>query len=443
MPITQTADTNLLGLTTPQDNSSDYFNMGSKFVQNKQQAIVNTDKLQDEENELNVAKTVFANGIDENSINEFGKQTGNVKKAQEMLKSFVEKKKTDTEITKNLYEQAQKQNELVNWSYDSVARQINGMNFADQTPEGLQKLNSQWAVLKNTASHYADFDDKRNLKYGFQIPDAPDPNYASALLNRGVSVTEQNKKEQDKIDAFWKQKEFGQKEKEIGLREREFDQKASQFNEKMAFDYASLDARTTQNSLIAERMSKKGQYNDTQLKAANSAVAMSEALNTMDKLANKGSFDPTTVKSSIFTMLRKHKKLYLKDIISKFSTEDEQLYANSVINFLVPKLRMDSGAAINSDEYVTEFERYFPLTGASKNTMLQTEKNRRIALNNNISTAGEAYIDMIKTNLEDPKMRSVLEKTGDLEFYQNQLPKNDNLLTPEQIDEQLKSLLGD
>lgn len=226
------ANTDLISPRQVPDTSPQYFNMG---MMARQQRIAEADrgrKIEQEDAAIATQKTrlaaaqkVFANGITEEAINQYGAETGDVETAGKMLDQFKMRQDiTDTHAT-NVLNQAKLQDSVVGQSYDTMAQILSGIDWNDTSEAGLQKRAMTWDYLKKISPQLVDYDDKHNIIPGIKMPDAPDANYAASIINRRTDLKTQFDQRQRDIDNKFKRIELAIKNKEAS---RKNDDKAFQ-----------------------------------------------------------------------------------------------------------------------------------------------------------------------------------------------------------------------
>ena len=117
-------------------------------------------------------------------------------------------------------------------------------------------------------------------------------------------------------------------------------------------------------------------YTQGQNKAAQYAVSMGRGIKNIDALVEKG-FDEANFTNQVMNVFRKKKQLSRMDFLNIAKTPEQRMYLQAQLDFMVPHLRDQSGAAISADEYVTEASQFFPRAGETQEEIEQ-KKNARI-----------------------------------------------------------------
>jgi hypothetical protein len=116
-------------------------------------------------------------------------------------------------------------------------------------------------------------------------------------------------------------------------------------------------------------------YTSQQNKSAAFAVTMGRGVENIDKLVKSG-FNEADFVNQVMNTFRKKKTLSRADFLNIARTPEQRRYLQAQLDFMIPHLRDQSGAVINSDEYSTEAMQYFPITGDDKEVINQKRKAR-------------------------------------------------------------------
>lgn len=171
-----------------------------------------------------VAQKIFnEKGITEESINEYGKMTGDAETTQKMLENYqnIEREKQFTDNLKdthisNMLSHAVKQDEIVDDAYTRASAFFSNINLSDTSPENVKKINQAWQFFReNDAPNFANYDEKGNLVRGMQMPETPDINWISNMVQRGKDHKTQMEETKLNYDNYFKEKEFKLREKGI------------------------------------------------------------------------------------------------------------------------------------------------------------------------------------------------------------------------------------
>jgi hypothetical protein len=135
------------------------------------------------------------------------------------------------------------------------------------------------------------------------------------------------------------------------------------------------------------------------------AVGMERGIENMDKLASEG-FDEAALNNQVMKLFNKKEKLSRVDILNIAKTPQQRRYLQAQLDFMVPHLRDQSGAAINKDEYTTEAAQYHPLVGDDAETIAQKRNARYSELAARKAAAGGAYDNFKKAEAEELAKRN-------------------------------------
>lgn len=329
-----------------------------------------------QEDKLNTAKAIFSkSGINEQSIDEYARTTGDVEGAQTMLQKY----RTDETMRSNLQtledthseaviNQAKLQDDLVLQSYSSLASVLDGIDWNDTSPEGLLKRKASWSFARKVGSQLANYDDKNNLTRGFELPEEPDANIAAALINNGKTMAQR-----------------------LGERKQQFDEWSSRKTlelEERKLDLARWKAAIEANKLNQPKESKELTA-DTR-KWAKYASTVNRGLTNMEKLIY-GGFDEASVVNQVLTRFKKREELPVADFLALAKTPEQRRYLQAQLDFMIPDLRMQSGAVINKSEYIMAVQQFFPTFGDDTATISQKRQARKEEGIAYETLAGEAY----------------------------------------------------
>jgi hypothetical protein len=183
---------------------------------------------------LETAKKVFSQGINEDTIAQYGQMTGDVKTAQDMLTKFSAYQKEQADIGKlkdehvgTILTQAKSQNELLKNSYEKITNFMDGYDLNSKDPNEIARFNRDWGFFRNnTAKNLTNFDDKGNIMSGFpDMPEKPDVNWISGIRAKALSHDQNMADQNQQFDQYYKQQE-------LKLKERDLNIKAQQANDK-------------------------------------------------------------------------------------------------------------------------------------------------------------------------------------------------------------------
>lgn len=133
---------------------------------------------------------------------------------------------------------------------------------------------------------------------------------------------------------------------------------------------------------------KKKDYSEGQLAAGGFAARMQDSVNKLDNLSQSPDFQPINATSQNLGSLG-------LGYLSRLALSDEQQsYKNAADDWIRAKLRKESGAAISPEEFVTEYETYFPVRGDSEAVMRQKANKRRLATDAMIRQSRGAFEDI-------------------------------------------------
>lgn len=314
-----------------------------------------------QEEKLNTAKAIFSkNGINEQSIDEYARTTGDVEGAQTMLQKY----RTDETMRSNLQtledahseaiiNQAKLQDDLVLQSYSSLASVLDGIDWNDASPEGLLKRKASWAFARKVGSQLANYDDKNNLTRGFELPEEPDANVAAALINNGKTMAQRLNEQKQQFDE-WSSK------KKLELDERRLDLDRW----KAAIEAKKLNQPKEPKELTA----------DTR-KWAKYASTVNRGLRNMEKLVAEG-FDEGSIVNQVLTRFEKKEEMPVADFLALAKTPEQRRYLQAQLDFMIPDLRMQSGAVINKSEYIMFVHQFFPTFGEPAESVAQKRQAR-------------------------------------------------------------------
>lgn len=142
---------------------------------------------------------------------------------------------------------------------------------------------------------------------------------------------------------------------------------------------------------------------DTSWVAAEYAIRMENAEKNINRLIDNG-FDPTTWQNSLEGKLSPE--------IAK-SPEIKQ-FQQAMNDYATAKLRKQSGAAINKDEYNQVFRTDFAQAGDDTQTIAQKADTRAVEINS-FKTQGSRAYDLIRSNLAGSKLsnpRGTMSSSG-------------------------------
>ncbi len=93
----------------------------------------------------------------------------------------------------------------------------------------------------------------------------------------------------------------------------------------------------------------------------------------------------------------------------------QQQYLQYARDWIRAKLRKESGAVINQDEWTREYQTYFPMLGDSPEVIKQKQKSRKEAEKSMKISAGKAYKapDTVLETYTDPNTGDIWERIGD------------------------------
>jgi hypothetical protein len=319
------------------------------------------------------ANDIFSRmGINRDAVNEYVKLTGDAETAQSMLKKLDEEDKISLE-TKNLMQTHQKnfmenselEDKLVRGSQQTLSSviqpTISGIDINKLTtdPKLLDawksdpKTKAAWALAKKMAPLVYSKDAEGNISRGVQLGEEPDPVAFNNFVN---SATEYGKlREYEQQDILNRQKdEEAEALKEENALKRE-DNAIKREEQRRLRDLQGIDPDTGKP------------YTESRYKAAATAVSLYNANKNIDKTIEEG-FDPGSLTSMILAKFEKSKKIKFVDFLNFARNDVERRYLQAQLDFMMPDLRDQSGAAINADEYVDEVNRFFPVTNESPGT---------------------------------------------------------------------------
>ena len=334
---------------------------------------------------FNTAKSIFGkSGINEASIDEYVRTTGDTETGQTMLTKFRDDQRQKAEIVgienehkSALLNQARLQDDLVLQSYQTMSSMLNGIDWNDNTPEGLRRRKNVWDVVRRVSSQMASYDDKNSLVRGFTLPEAPDANVASALINAGSSLAQQlNERKQ------WYDEQMGKAG--IDLKKRELDIK-----EKALWVSAN------------KNKDKPVSYSADQRKLARYAVSIGRSIENLEKLEAEG-FNEASFVAQVMTAFKHKPKMSTVEFLNIARTPQQQKYLQAQLDFMIPDVRVQSGATIHEHEYASEAQRYFPRPGDSPEALEQKKEARREEYISYRTLAGDLY-ENIQKNIEADK----------------------------------------
>lgn len=144
-----------------------------------------------------------------------------------------------------------------------------------------------------------------------------------------------------------------------------------------------------------------------QHKGALAYFAISDANKTIDRLlAQNKDYNESDIDKAILSTINKDGNLRLQ-ALNSIKNPQVQQYAQAKLNFIISKLRNDSGAAIGADEYRMESQRNFPMMGASPEVKEQFRNTRLNEESMKYSQAGDAIIEYYKNNKDSLKKERV------------------------------------
>lgn len=394
------------------DSTPAYFAMGQQM----RKARMEDESIAQQKQRMAIAKVVFANGIDENSINQYGQLTGDVDATQGMLAKYRAEQKTKQEITnlkdtheKSIMDHSRLQDDLVNQSYGTASAILSGIDWNDTSPEGLQKRNLTWQYFKQVAPHLAEYDQDNNLTRGIKIPDAPDANIAAHIINRGKDLKMQMDERKQKFDEYYKEKES-----KLALAKLEEDKRHN----------IAMESKATPEAEGIDPTTLKP-YTESQSKNAKYAISMGRSIRNMDKLISRG-FNEADIVNQVVNVFRKKKQISRIEFLNIAKTPSQKKYLQAQLDFMTSHLRDQSGAVINADEYATEAAQYFPLPGDDIETVAQKKEARLEEFSSRKTASGGMYDKMrknIETDIESYKPKTGTKTETDDEMLDRLFPR--------------------
>jgi hypothetical protein len=146
-------------------------------------------------------------------------------------------------------------------------------------------------------------------------------------------------------------------------------------------------------------------YTSGQVTAAKFSISMGRALDNIDKLVENG-FDEASLTNQVVNTFKKKTVLNRFDFLNIAKTPEQRRYLQAQLDFMVPHLRDQSGAAINADEYVTETMQYMPNVGDTAEEIAQKRDARIGEFAARRSYAGGMYDQMLNAGKEEVARRT-------------------------------------
>lgn len=385
-----------IGLMTPgpaqRATLGDYMEQGARYrgqqLQNQRQQMENAAMMDDRRRQA-IAQKVFANGVNENTIEQYGKLSGDVAGYQSLLGRYQETKQKlvdyDDQHKTSFLNRAKLENDMVSNTYDSLGQMLAPIDWNKTDPQSLEDRRLYWQYIKKAAKSMYDYDDNMNMVQGIQVPDQPDANFAAMVVNRGkaqkAKIDQQNEQiqqalKQRQLDLAARSQSFEESSKgtELGLKREELEEK----KKLMQNEEGGIDPTTGKP------------YTATQITNAQLAIGMGRAIENMNKLESKG-FDESALVNEVINTFNKKKTLSRVQFLNIARTPEQRKFLQAQLDFMIPHLRSQSGAAINADEYTTEAMQYFPITGDDAETVSQKKRARLEEFVSRKSAAGGMY----------------------------------------------------
>lgn len=243
--------------------------------------------------------------------------------------------------------------------------------------------------------------------YGLGSPEAV--NFALPYMqqqneSRGMDITQQNNLANQELTA---EQIMAQRAVAESKAARLAQAKPSSPEAKLAADYkAGLIDKGTYDKAITKELTPKGaSFKQYQLQAAGFADRMAKAHELSSALESEPGADVVNNFASAVGKLP-----LIGDFLENENlSPQQQQYQNAADEWIRAKLRKESGAVINNNEWKKEFRTYFPVPGDDKEVIKQKAIMRLNNTNNMIKQSGGAYEDQYDGSLLGAPVNKVIQ----------------------------------